>query len=327
MTSRRTFLSTAAVSTLLIPATKGASPGGQKLAGVFAIPQTPFTDAGAFDAETLASEIEFLHRSGVQGMTWPVNASEWSQLTVEERLAGAETIIRANRKAEASKRPSVVIAVQSDDIDTAVKIARHADKTGADAILAIPYRSGVRTTDDQQMEYYSAIAAASGKPMFVQAIGDMSVDLIQRIAKKNPTVRYVKDEAGNTTARLAEYRGREKVLDGIFTGKHGPNFIDDLERGAVGQMPAAGFSDLYVATWLAWKAGRKDLAQETHARTLLLVMHAVNYGVPGQKYILQLRGIFKNTVCRRDPGALIFDADAKKAIEASLNYLKPWLRT
>lgn len=326
MTSRRRFIATAAASSVLFPAAKGAEPGGTKLAGVFAIPQTPFLDSGAFDTETLASEIEFLHRMGVQGITWPVNASEWSQLTVEERFAGTETIIRANRKAEAAKRPAVVIAVQSDDVDTAVKIARHADKTGADSILAIPYKSGVRTTDDQQMDYYSAIAAASAKPMFVQAIGDMSVDLIQRIAKKNPTVRYVKDEAGNTTARLAEYRLREKIPDGIFTGKHGPNFVDDLERGAVGQMPAAGIADLYVATWMAWKAGKKDLAQEMHSKTLLLAMHAVNYGVAGQKYILQLRGVFKNSVCRRDAGALVFDADAKKAIEATLHYLKPWLR-
>jgi dihydrodipicolinate synthase/N-acetylneuraminate lyase len=241
-------------------------------------------------------------------------------------LAGTESIVRANRKADASKRPAVVIAVQSDDVDTAVKIARHADKTGADAILAIPYKSAVKTTDDQQMEYYSTIAAASNKPMFVQAIGDMSVDLVLRIAKKNPTIRYVKDEAGNTTARLAEYRRREKILDGVFSGKHGPNFVDDLERGAVGQMPAAGFSDLYAATWQAWKAGKKDLAQESHARTLLLAMHAVNYGVPGQKYMLQLRGVFQNSVCRRDAGAIVFDKDAKKTIETTMNYLKPWLK-
>ena len=324
MTSRRDFLATAAASSVLFPAAQGAEIS-RKFEGVFAIPQTPFTDSGAFDTETLVSEIEFLHRMGVQGITWPVNASEWSQLTLDERLAGAEAIIRANRKAETSKRPAVVIAVQSDDVDIAVKIARHADKAGADSILAIPYKSGVKTTDDQQMEYYSAIAAASNKPMFVQAIGDMSVDLVLRIAKKNPTIGYVKDEAGNTTARLAEYHRREKLSGGIFTGKHGPNFVDDLERGAVGQVPAAGISDLYVATWKAWKAGRKDLAQELHSKTLLLAMHAVNYGVAGQKYILQLRGVFRNSVCRRDAGALAFDAGAKQAIEATMTYLKPWL--
>jgi len=326
MTSRRDFLIATAASSLLSPGGGATETSGKRLEGVFAIPQTPFTGSGAFDSEALANEIEFLHRMGVQGITWPVNASEWSQLTVDERLAGAETIVRTNRKAEASRRPAVVIAVQSDEVDTAARIARHADKSGADAILAIPYKSAVKTTDDQQMEYYSTIAAASNKPMFVQAIGDMSVDLVLRIAKKNPTIRYVKDEAGNTTARLAEYRRREKILDGVFSGKHGPNFVDDLERGAAGQMPAAGFSDLYVATLQAWKAGKKDLAQESHARTLLLAMHAVNYGVPGQKYMLQLRGVLQNSVCRRDAGAIVFDNDAKKAIETTMNYLKPWLK-
>src|SRR5215472_3826437 len=116
MTSRRDFLAAAAISSLLSPSAGATETGGKKLEGVFAIPQTPFTGSGAFDTETLANEIEFLHRIGVQGITWPVNASEWSQLTVDERLAGAETIVRANRKAEASKRPTLVIGVQSEDV-------------------------------------------------------------------------------------------------------------------------------------------------------------------------------------------------------------------
>src|ERR1019366_4983599 len=106
--SRREFLATAAASALLLPAAKGAETGNKKLEGIFAIPQTPFTESGAFDSETLVNEIEFLHRAGVQGITWPVNASELSQLTFDERLAGAEAIIRANRTADVSKRPSVV---------------------------------------------------------------------------------------------------------------------------------------------------------------------------------------------------------------------------
>ena len=325
-TSRREFLATAAASTLLFPAAKAAETGNKKLEGIFAIPQTPFTDSGAFDSETLVNEIDFLHRAGVQGITWPVNASEWSQLTFDERLAGAEAIMRANRKADTAKRPSVVIAVQANDIETAVKVARHADKTGADAILAIPFNSGVKTTDAQQMEYYSAIGAASAKPLFVQAIGEISVDLVLRMAKKIPTLRYVKDEAGNTTARLIEYRKREQLLTGVFTGKHGPNFLDDLSRGAVGNMPAAGIADLYVAAWQAWKASKPDVAQDMFGKTLLMAMHAQNYAVAGQKYMLQLRGVFKNSVCRREGGPQIFDADAKKSIEVSMGYVKPWLR-
>ena len=219
--SRREFLATAAASTVMFPAAQAAETP-RKFEGIFAIPQTPFTEAGAFDSETLGAEIEFLHRAGVQGITWPVNASEQINLTIDERLAGAETIVRANKKADAAKRPSVVIGVHANDIETAVKLTKHADKTGADAILAIPYKSGVGTTEAQQIEYYSAIGAASSKPFFIQAIGDVSVDLVVKLAKQIPTLRWAKDEAGNTTARLIEYRKKEKVLTGVFTGNTAP---------------------------------------------------------------------------------------------------------
>jgi len=99
--SRREFIvtATAATSTLLFPAARASQ--GKKFEGIFAIPQSPFTESGAFDVETLGDEIRYLHRCGVQGIVWPVNASEQSLLTQDERLAGAEAIIRANKKAEA----------------------------------------------------------------------------------------------------------------------------------------------------------------------------------------------------------------------------------
>jgi hypothetical protein len=63
------------------------------------------------DSETLAHEVQFLHRIGVQGMTWPRNASAQSVLTFDERLGGAETILRANKALDARARPPVVIGV------------------------------------------------------------------------------------------------------------------------------------------------------------------------------------------------------------------------
>ena len=43
--------------------------------------------------------------------------------------------------------------------------------------------------------------------------------------------------------------------------------------------------------------------------------------------MLQVRGVFKNSVCRRDTGPQVFDAAAKKSIEAAMSYVKPWLKT
>ena len=218
--------------------------------------QTPFNESGSLDLETLAREVQFLHRIGVQGMTWPQMASEWPTLTFDERVAGAETIVRANREMNAGARPAVVIGVQASDIETAVKYARHADKLAPDAIIAIPLEGG--KDDEKQMEYYSAIGGACRAPLIIQTIGQMSVDMVLRMAERIPTLRYAKDEAGTTLPRLNEYRKRGQILRGVFTGKHGPTFVDDLARGAVGNMPAAGFADLYVAVWQAWKAGKPD---------------------------------------------------------------------
>jgi 4-hydroxy-tetrahydrodipicolinate synthase len=324
--SRREFLATAAAALVARKAvaaeTNGSAP--KKLQGVFPIMQTPFLESGALDTATLANEVHFLHRTGAQGMTWPQLASEYVTLTEDERLAGAETIIKANKSIDAATRPAVVIGVQADNAESAAKFARHADKTGADAIIAIPLDGG--KDESKQMDYYATIGASSSKPLFAQAIGNMSVDFILRMSKKIPTLQYVKDEAGSTLPRLTQYRNNPQKLTGVFTGKHGPTFVDELARGAIGNMPAAGFAELYVATMKAWNEGKPDEAEEMFSHTLLLIMAAQAYGVPGQKYILQLRGVFPNTKSRRDLGNAVFDDEAKKAIERTVAYTKRWFK-
>lgn len=322
--SRRDFLAMSALAgSSLFSRTAFAVGTEPKLQGIFPIVQTPFADSGALDVETLAREVQFLQRAGVQGMTWPQMASEWPQLTMDERMSGAEAIVRANKAADAATRPAVVIGVQANDTETAMKYARHAEKIGADAIIAIPLNQG--KDESRQMEYYSAIGGACSRPLIVQTVGQMSVDLVLRMAQQIPTLRYAKDEAGATLPRLTDYAKRGQILRGVFSGKHGPTFLDDLERGAVGNMPAAGFADLYVASWKAWMAGHRDEAMDMFSKTLLLIMDAQAYGVAGQKYILQLRGVFPNSKCRREE-AQVFDDQAKESIRRTVEYTKRWFK-
>jgi 4-hydroxy-tetrahydrodipicolinate synthase len=296
----------------------------KRLAGIFPIMQTPFTDAGALDHDTLANEVRFLDHLGVQGMVWPQLASEYVSLSFEERLAGAETIVRANHRLGGQNRPAAVIGVQASNTATAVRYAQHADKIGADAIVAIPLGGG--KDESEQREYYAAIGAACSGPLIVQTIGNMSVDLVLDMAKQIPTLRYAKDEAGVTLARLTDYRKRGQLLQGVFTGAHGPTFLDELARGAVGNMPSSGFADLYVAAWQAWKSGRQEEAMDVFGKTLLLIMAARAYGMPGQKYILQLRGVFPNTKCRGETANALFDEEAREAIRRTMGYAKRWLK-
>lgn len=224
---RRQFIATAAAagSSLLLKNAPGAE--SKRFEGIFPIVQTPFKDSGALDTDTLSNEVSFLHRMGVQGMTWPQNASEWSLLTPDERFAGAEAIVRANKAASAATRPSIVIGVQAATAEAALPFARHAEKIGADGIIAIPFKNGVGTDESKQMEYYSAIASACSKPLCVQAIGDIGVDQVLRMAKQNPTIQYVKDEAGVTLPRLTEYARHEQETSRRFLRQTRP----DLPRG------------------------------------------------------------------------------------------------
>ena len=72
-------------------------------------------------------------------------------------------------------------------------------------------------------------------------------------------------------------------------------------------------------------AGKRDEAMEVFAKTLLLIADAQAYGVAGQKYILQLRGVFPNSKCRGDAAAL--DDEAKEAIRRTVSYTQRWFRS
>lgn len=315
---RREFLGALTGAALCLksaPATES-----KPLAGIFPIMQTPFTESNAVDMEDLAAEVKFLDRCGVPGMVWPQLASEYASLSSDERFAGAETIVKTAK----NLKPAIIIGVQGSDIESAVRYARHAAKLGPDAIIAIPLRD---TKDHAKLlAYYRAIAAECSRPLFVQTIGDMSVDFVLEMAKEIPTLRYVKDEAGQTLPRITEYRTRgADLIRGVFTGAHGKTLLDELARGSSGSMPASGFADLYVQTWDLWRAGKRDAAIDIFSKALLMINEAQAYGLASMKYILQLRGVFKNTRCRQNTDA-IFDAQAQRSLRDTYDFVKRYFR-
>lgn len=314
--TRRDFVTGALASTGMVFANSAA----RQFEGVFPIMQTPFTDSGALDLETLAREVQFLNQIKIPGMVWPQLASEYSELTADERFAGAEAIMRANKNKEAA----VIIGVQGPDIDTAIRYARHAEKLQPDGIVAIP----LRETKDmkQQFAYYRAIAQNCSRPLFVQTIGDMSVAFVYEMATQIPTLRYVKDEAGHTLSRLSEYRRRGAPVQGVFTGAHGRTLIDEMARASSGTMPAAGFADLYQQVWDLWHSGKHGEATDLFAKTLLLVSEVSAYGISSLKYILELRGVFRNHLCRQKSENLL-DEEAQRSMRETFDFVRRYLRT
>ncbi len=322
--NRRHFLSLVGAT-----AVTGFAKTSRTLEGIFPIVHTPFTTANEIDMETLAAEVRFFDKCQVQGIVWPQLASEYFTLGDEERIAGVEMILKANK----GLKPAVVIGVQSQQIETAKRFAVHAEKQGADAIIAIPPKDA---SIAKFIDYYKQIGSACSLPLIVQAIGKVSVDDIIGMAKQVPTLAYVKDEAGFTPHRITEFAKRAPHIK-IFTGNHGQMFPDELNRGAVGTIPAGGFADLYVTVWELWRTGNHAQAMDEFARANLFISEVKEYGVDSVKYILELRGIFKNHLMRQRPagggegkGTLDpetkLDEPAKQYLAEVFRHVSPYLR-
>jgi len=338
---RRAFLQFLGVSALGLAVQGGKMladerRGSKPLRGIFPIAQTPFTESNKLDLEALVEEVRFIDRGGVHGFVWPQMASEWMTLSEAERLEGSEAIDSTGKKL----RPAIVIGVQSTDVASAIKYAKHAERVGADAIISLPPSENSDAKTD--LEYYKAVGGATELPLFVQAVGNMSVDLIIELYKAIPTFRYIKDEAGNPLMSAGPLRQRSSDQLKLFSGGHGRDMIDEMRRGFSGCMPAASFADLYAQTWDLWHEGKRDEAMAMQGRTLMILTEMLSHGPESMKYILCLRGVFKTyrvrtqqapgfssaakLVAGSDQTDTRLDDEGKQALRDTLDYLKPYLK-
>ncbi len=330
-TARRDFLRSASLGALGWSLAKpGFAAGGKPMRGLFPIGQTPCTPDNKLDLDCLAAEVKFCDRGGVHGFIWPQIASGWAGLTQAERMEGAETILAAGK----GGKTALVIGVQTKGgLDDAIAYAKHADRHGADAICSLPPENAGHAA---MLEYYKAIGKATDLPLFVQSTGDMSVDLVVQMFREIPTMRVVKDEAGNPLQRVSEIRERTSGKLNVFSGNGVRTMITEMERGFMGHCPTTGLADIYAQAFDLWHAGKKREAFDMFGRVLAFE------SIPNAgSYVLIARGVFKeNTITRamtlpgggggaaapaRRPAPL--DEAGKKDIRDALTtYLKPYLR-
>ena len=315
------------------------SSGPKQLRGLFPIAQTPFTEDDKIDLQALAAEVAFCNRGRVHGFVWPQIASGWSVLSEEERMAGAEAILAAGK----GGRTALVIGVQDKEANMAAvtRYAQHAAQHGADAIVSLP---PANVSDEKVLlDYYQQVGRLTDLPLFVQSQGKMSVDLIVEIFNTVPTVRQVKDEAGDPLARIAEIRKRTNDQLKVFSGNGVRTMINEMELGFSGHCPTTGLSDIYAQAFDLWHADRHREAFDMFGR----ICAFESMGTAGMNSVLVARGVFPATVkSRRAPptpgvdvppagggrggrggggrgGPILSDDAVKVALD---QYLKPYLR-
>ena len=95
--------------------------------GVFTIPSTPFRADGAIDVPSFRRVVDFCVECGAHGLVYPVNASEFTALSDDERFQLAQVLVEQN-----AGRIPAIIGVAGASKEIAVRFARHAREIGAD---------------------------------------------------------------------------------------------------------------------------------------------------------------------------------------------------
>lgn len=304
------------------PALTADKAGSKPMRGVFPIGQTPFTEDDRLDLDCLAAEVKFCNRGGVHGFAWPQIASGWTTLSAQERFSGAEAILAAGKDGKTVL--AIGVQTQGSDLEGALKYAKHAAAHGADAIVSLPPE---KAGGQAAIEYYKALGAATELSLIVQTQGEMSVDLVVEMFKQIPTMKCVKDEAGDPLQRITQIRERTADKLAVFSGNGVRTMIDEMRLGFAGHCPYTGISDVYASAFDLWHAGKRREAFDMFGRIL-----AFNSITGSGAYVLAARGIFKETTRSRPApgaarGARPLDEASKQAIrEALSSYLKPYLR-
>ena len=106
-----------------------------KFRGVMQSPVTPLKDDFSLDLPTFEKVLDFHVRTGATAISWPHHKGESLNLTIAERKLFAEAAVKV-----VNGRVPVTMHVSALAVEDTMELARHAQKIGADGILAItPY--------------------------------------------------------------------------------------------------------------------------------------------------------------------------------------------
>jgi len=286
----------------------------QQISGVLPVFQTPFSDNESIDASTLEKEINWLFDCGADGIVMAM-VSEVLRLSSEERLTLAQTVCKL------AARGSVVISVGAESGVLAERYARHAQDSGATAVMAIPPVS-VALLESELIGYYQRIIRAVAIPTIVQDASGyvgrpMSIGLQRNLLDEfGPDRVMFKPEATPIGPRLSELRNITAGRARIFEGTGGIALVDSYKRGIVGTMPGADLIRGIVALWKALRAGDQNQIDSLSGAICPLVsmQNSLDAFLAVEKHLLVRQGIFKNTLIRGPVGYKL-DEETRREID------------
>lgn len=292
----------------------------ERMRGIYPALQATFDASGQLDIPSMERQVAHCIERGTHGLVFPVMGGELFYLSESERKRLIEVVVGT-----AAGQVPVVAGVATPSAPTAAVCARDARLAGADAVVALPPYIAHANLDEKRT-YYQAIADAAQLPVMIQhSWAGMSGEFIASLIRDIEHVSYVKEEAapsGHSITAVIEAVGDECL--GVFGGAHGKWMIPEMRRGAVGFIPAAQTTEVYVAIWDAFQNGDEAKAREIFALMSPLLDLLSLVGLRLCKDVLVRRGVIK-TATMRIPNSKHMDAYDRYELDYAMKLLEPLL--
>ncbi len=242
------------------------------LKGVMQSPVTPFKEDFSPDLPTFERLLDFHVRTGATAISWPHHKGESLNMTLAERKAFAEVAVKV-----VAGRVPVSIHVSALSVEDSMELARHAEKIGADAIIAItPYFWG--PSADAIYDYFVQLGTtidlpliAYNSPSYLAGV-EITGDLIARLIERLPNLIAMK-EASFNSEKFLEISRVALALRPDFSMIAGVEFLaPSVPLGGVGSYSSAGAicPNLCTALYDACVAGESVRARELQFKLALL---------------------------------------------------------
>lgn len=173
---------------------------------------TPMRD-GAVDEKAFARFVEWQIEQGSHGLVPVGTTGESPTVSHEEHNRVVDICVEV-----ANGRVPVLAGAGSNATAEAISLAKHAEKSGADAVLSVvPYYN--KPSQEGLFQHFSAVARSVGIPVILysvpgRTVADLSVDTIARLHEAHPNIVGVKDataDLGRASLQRAKL-GKDFIL-------------------------------------------------------------------------------------------------------------------
>ncbi len=276
---------------------------------------TPF-QSGELDLETLKKLVEWHVGEGSNGLVPVGTTGESPTLTLREHEIVVEEVVKA-----AAGRIPVIAGAGSNNTIEAIRLARHAESVGADAILVVtPYYN--KPTQRGLIAHFTAVHDACSLPIIIynippRSVIDMEPVTMGKLAKL-PRIVGVKDATGDL-ARVSMQRmtcGTDFCqLSGEDPTAHGFN-----AQGGVGCISVTANVAPKMLSEMQAHTAAGDYTAALAIQDKLMPLHKAIFtepGLVGVKYAMSRLGLCSDEV--RLPLTGLMD-ETKAMIDAALSH-------